>query len=344
MKTRISVWKLGCGIGAGWGVVLLSSQIAFAATEISRTVRVTALKESVFMRGMVAKGQIDMSGNNVKTDSFDSVDPRFSTDGQYDAAKAKDNGDVATNSGLVDSLDVGNANIWGHVATGPGGSVSIGANGAVGSRDWQMGGKTGIEPGFATDDMNMSFPEVKVPFDSNYRVPSGTPLTITSSGNWRILGDLTQSLVVQSNVQAIVYVTGDVKLSGSNDKIEIQPGASLRFYVGGETAAITGQGVVNLAGNATNFYYFGLPSNKKLALSGNSAFIGGIYAPDAAFALGGGGKDAMDFIGASVSSTVKMNGHFNFHYDENLGRVGPDRRYVLKSWNEIGPSEAVIKD
>lgn len=312
-----------------------------SAAEISRSVRVTAVKESVFLKGMVAKGQIDLSGNNVKTDSFDSSDAAFSNNGQYDPAKSKDNGDVATNSGLVNSLSVGNANIWGRVSTGPGGTVSTGPNGAVGSRNWQLSGRKGIEPGYARDDMNIEFPDVMVPFTENFRVPGGNPLLVTASGNWKVEGDLNRSLVVQSNVQAVVLVTGNINLAGSDDRIEIQPGASLRLYVAGEKAAIKGQGVINQAGNAAHFYYFGLPTNRELTLAGNAAFIGGIYAPSAALTLGGGGNDTKDFIGASVSSTVKMNGHFNFHYDENLGRVGPDRRFVIKSWNEIPPSSTV---
>jgi hypothetical protein len=30
-----------------------------------------------------------------------------------------------------------------------------------------------------------------------------------------------------------------------------------------------------------------------------------------------------------------MNGHFNFHYDENLGRSGPLRGFIATSWDEI---------
>jgi len=29
-----------------------------------------------------------------------------------------------------------------------------------------------------------------------------------------------------------------------------------------------------------------------------------------------------------------MNGHFNFHFDENLARIGPGRGYIPVSWNE----------
>ncbi|HSH14605.1 MAG TPA: hypothetical protein VLD18_01130, partial [Verrucomicrobiae bacterium] len=60
-----------------------------------------------------------------------------------------------------------------------------------------------------------------------------------------------------------------------------------------------------------------------------------IYAPQAHLSLGGGGSTAYDFVGASVSRTVQMNGHFNFHYDEALGRTDTEGLFVIASWNEL---------
>ena len=51
--------------------------------------------------------------------------------------------------------------------------------------------------------------------------------------------------------------------------------------------------------------------------------------------LGGGGTSSYDFIGASVSRTVTMNGHFKFHYDENLRRIGMGRGFVPTNWKEV---------
>jgi hypothetical protein len=39
----------------------------------------------------------------------------------------------------------------------------------------------------------------------------------------------------------------------------------------------------------------------------------------------GGGSDTWDFIGAVVTKSVTLNGHFDFHFDENLARIGPWR-------------------
>jgi len=36
-----------------------------------------------------------------------------------------------------------------------------------------------------------------------------------------------------------------------------------------------------------------------------------------------------------VVKTVTMNGKFNFHYDENLKRVGPVSGFSVTSWKEL---------
>jgi len=309
---------------------------------VARRVRVTTQGGSMFMKAMVARGQINLNGNNIVTDSFDSQNPLYSTNGQYDPSKRNDNGDVATNSGLVNSLNVGNANIYGHVSTGPGGSVSVGPNGGAGSLAWHNTGNNGIQPGYSSDDMNVSFPDVTAPFliglppapgnvsgtNYNYVLSSGD----YSMSSFSMSGNANNRMLVTGNAR--LYVTGNVSLSGSSS-IVIAPGASLKLYVAGASASLGGNGVVNGSASATNFAYYGLPSNTSVSFGGNAAFTGTIYAPAAALSLGGGGNNTYDFVGASVSNTVQMNGHFNFHYDEMLGRQGGGAAYYITSWNEF---------
>src|SRR5436190_6749267 len=148
-------------------------------TNVARKVRVTAGQHGLFSKGLVAKYNIDLNGNNIATDSFDSADPAYSSSGQYDSSKHKANGDVATDSGLINSLNVGNANIAGKVSTGPGGQVAIGANGTVGDLAWTSS-HSGIQPGHSSDDMNVYFPDVKPPFSGGFSTPLG-PLTLTNA-------------------------------------------------------------------------------------------------------------------------------------------------------------------
>jgi hypothetical protein len=165
--------------------VLASAQNALLASAASpnmtvsylgRGVRVHTRKDAIFTKGLVAKDSIDLNGNGVETDSFDSTDPLFSTNGLWIVSKAKDNGDVAVNSSLTNSLNAGNANIKGHVSVGPGGTIAIGNQGAIGSDAWHDGGNKGIEPGYAANDMNVSFDDVEIPFTGG-NTPGGGWIT-----------------------------------------------------------------------------------------------------------------------------------------------------------------------
>jgi hypothetical protein len=98
---------------------------------------------------------------------------------------------------------------------------------------------------------------------------------------------------------------------------------------------LAGNGVVNETGKAESFLYFGLPTNTKLAFGGNGDFTGAIYANRAHFVLGGGGKSVQDFVGASVTRTITMNGSYNFHYDEDLANYGPSRGFIPTTWSEL---------
>ena len=114
--------------------------------------------------------------------------------------------------------------------------------------------------------------------------------------------------------------------------IIIAAGASLELYVGGANTSIT---TLNNAGNCATFTSYGLPGNTSIDLAGNDLFLGTIYAPRADLTLGGGGNNTLDYQGAIAVNTIGMNGHFNFHFDENLRRKGPVRGYQINSWTEI---------
>jgi type II secretory pathway pseudopilin PulG len=306
----------------------------------NRAVRVTTRRNGTFTKAMVAKLTIDMNGNNIESDSFDSTKPAYSTGGQYDVTKRRDNGDVASNDTILNSINVMNADIRGRVSTGPHGTVNIGPNGSVGNSSWVDAGNNGIQPGYFTDDMNVTFDDVSAPFNGGAFSPSsgnygGDSYTyVLGTDNYQ-MSDLSMNgqkkMIVTGN--AVLYVTGDASLSG-NAYIKIAPGATLKMYVGG-SASLNGNGIINQSQYATNFCYYGLPSNTSLSLSGNGTFKGVIYAPSAAFTLNGGGSGTEDFIGASVTKTVTMNGHFKFHYDEALIGFGGGGKFIVTSWDEI---------
>jgi len=152
-------------------------------------------------------------------------------------------------------------------------------------------------------------------------------------GNYK-LSSISGKVLVTGN--ATLWVTDSVAFA-TGDFIQIAPGASLKLYVSAATATIGGNGVINPNGAAATFEYYGLPTNTSLNMSANASFTGTVYAPQADFHLGGGGSDPYDFTGACVVNTVKMNGHFHFHYDEALRKLIPGR-YVANSWDELDPN------
>jgi hypothetical protein len=131
-----------------------------------------------------------------------------------------------------------------------------------------------------------------------------------------------KAMLVQGNVT--LYVQNDLVVSG-NGSIQIAPGGSLKLYVAGSNASLSGNGIVNNAIYAANFQYYGLPSNTSVTLSGNGSFTGVVYAPDAHLSLNAGGAEIYHFSGATVTKTATVFGNLNFHYDESLERLGPSR-------------------
>jgi hypothetical protein len=315
-----------------------------APETVNRQVEVRTRRSSVFTVAMVALGQIDLKGNNIRTDSFDSSTNSASTGGKYDPAKSKDNGSVITTSTLIDSLNAGNAKIKGMAKTGPNGTIKIGPNGSVGSSAWVDSGKTGIEPGYSANDVNLQFPDATVPSGLGWYwgAPGGATINgvsydqvYTQNGNYVLNTISGKTIYIATNANVKFYISGNVSMSGT-DSITIAPqGASLAIYMAGATFKAAGNAALNnLSEKAENFAYYGLPSNTSVQFGGNANFIGTIYAPQANFSLGGGGNDEYDFVGASVTKTVTMNGKFNFHYDENLAKTGPARGYVPTLWAE----------
>lgn len=315
--------------------------------EIVRTVRVGTTNDALFAKGMVAKGQIDLAGKKLMTDSYDSLNTNYSTAGMYDPAKRKAGGDVATNSSVVDSLNVWNASIYGKASTGPGGTVRIGPNGVIGDLNWHASGNTGIQPGYARDDMNVDFPDVKLPPGPWWNPPMWVSITnattlavdtykyVLGDGNWNLTElNLSGSDKVLVTGNAVLHVTAGINTTGTSEII-IDHGAHLDLYMSGGSAKFAGNGIVNRTGSAFNFNYWGLNSNTGVEMTGNAAFVGTVYAPNASLALkGGGSTTTVDFNGAAVAKSVKMGGNYNFHYDEALGAWGPRRGYTVISWNE----------
>jgi hypothetical protein len=313
---------------------------------LSRTVKIKTAIYSLFTVGVTALQNVNLNGNTVMVDGFDSSNPLYSTNGQYSFPLRQAWGDVAVPSGVA---TIGNANIYGRLYLAPSASYSLQNNGMVGDlpANWPL--QSGIEPGWLFNDFNREFPDVVPPDVTG----AFTSLPYINSSNTYVLGSATYFLDNLSSSKPLfelknnetLYVTGNATLyvtgsfqADNNSTIVIGPGGTLKLYVGTTSGAAvtTSFGQVNYdpSANCYNLRFFGLPSNTSFTLNGNNAFMGTVYAPESDFSLKGSGTTG-EFQGACVVKSVTMTGNFNFHYDKNLSRTGTPSGFTVAYWQEL---------
>lgn len=300
-----------------------------------RRVDVVLKGSYLFPAGMVAKHKIDMNGNNVTTDSYDSTDASKSTNKQYDSTKKQPNGDIASNDTVTNTVDVtvGNANIHGKVLLSPSGSVTMGPNGEIGPMF--TGAATTVADaqaaGYLRNDFQVDVPDTSVPAGASSWTALPSTGTITS-GDYKGT-TITSAKVINGNVR--IYLTGDsqsIKLSGSGDGITILPNSSLTVYFTG-SVDLTGNGLINTNAFSSPIkaQFYGTSTATDVKIAGNAQFVGVMYAPYAAIAMKGGGSSGA-ISGSVVGDNITLTGGTNFHYDESLRKTGPGNGYNMASW------------
>jgi hypothetical protein len=295
-----------------------------------------------FFGAILTKNGITLSGG-VVIDSFDSQDPAYSTNGSYDPAKYKDNGDIGTvQTGTTSAISgIFGVHVYGHVATGPNSTIGSAWNTEWGSKAWVNGNNQGVQAGWSRSDMNVVIPDTPPAGFSGVTFGKlSTPMQIGGNyydyylapGNYQVSSLSLQSgdaLYIGGKVN--LRVTGDYSVGGYGYAY-IPPGASLTCWVGG-TASIGGSGTINGTGYATNCTFYGENTCTNFTLSANSAFTGTIYAPQADFTLAGSYAGQL-FVGAVIASSAYIYGGYAFHYDESLAGGGGGGYYVA-SWKEL---------
>jgi hypothetical protein len=296
--------------------------IASIQATLARTIRVTTTNVPLFNVAFGAVDAIAMNGSGLASDSFNSANTNLSTNGQYDSSKTSTNGSVGSVFGPV---SLGNHTIAGNLYLGPTAQYNSGA---------------GQISGTIFNDLNIDYPDVVLPA-TTFLPALANPLTI---------GGVTYN-------HAFLF-TGDYYISDSGS-IYVAPGATVRLRVDATTFSPAGifidttnglsgtltvyqvQGTSSMSGNITvqsgkaqNFFYYGLPGVTSITYGGTSSFIGCIYAPEADLTLNGGGSNN-GLIGSSITKSITMNGHYNFHFDEALLSLGPARGYSVTTWTEL---------
>ena len=317
-------------IGSAAGVVCTITSTGVVSAPITgdfirRTVQVTAQREALFSKGMISMTFIDLNGNGLIVDSYNSHNPNQSLNGLWTGYSGT-NGDVAAVDGLV---DIGNHTIDGNLYLGPNSSYSLGPNGQI--------------TGTVYNDWNMQFGDANLPQVDSGGMTLATPWpnapgttsshTFTNSGYYTIRDNGT--ITVNPGVKVIL----DVKQTSYTPTMTIMGGTTnsgtLVMYQESGSVTLGGSGSAGATdGRPENFAYFGLSGVTSITYGGNATFVGTIYAPEADFTQSGGGKNNIDFIGSLVVKSITVNGHFGLHYDTSL--IGLYYGYfVAGSWQEL---------
>ena len=340
--TVISSYAVSASVsGSDIYVITSTGRVSLAGTTIPRAIKVSlqkAGKASPFKYGIMSKAALYMSGS-VMADSYDSTDPAKSTNGQYDPAKAGKNATLATLSTATPAVKAdGGAQLSGI------GVISVVQGATVDIAHWLY------FPGIITHDAAQEMPDVSVPF---FLPPSGAinvgpwpnqAQTITVSGlqNMSVSNfDVTASgsLTISGAGTLRIYVDGQTTVSGSG-KIQISPSPStadlkVEIYAN-DSVNIAGSGLLNNTYRAANCSIWGTTNCTSIKVTGNSGYIGTIYAPAAEVDLSGSSAA----MGAFLGGAVKFTGNTRYYIDESLigGSSSPAssaKPYKLISWTEI---------
>jgi len=308
---------------------------------VSRAIMTGNESGSFFLGAVLAKRKVDINGSAV-FDSFNSVDPKYSTAGQWDINKRKAGGNIGSiQSNVVATVaGSGNAKVYGMLATGPNSTISVQGNASAGSIAWVDGKNKGVQSGWSRNDLNVSIPDAPP-------LPTASYLSLPSPGN-RVLNAFGGTIyykattAYQMNSKNYLLITnGTVVIDAqqgismnAQTTIQIASNSKLILYLGTQNTQLNGQGLLNGSGNATNCIIYGKNNCNQIEMNGGSTFIGYLYAPYADITLNGNS----DIIGAMVGDTFQINGNMDFHYDENLG--GPqDGSSIYRTvyWHEVAP-------
>src|ERR1044071_1363779 len=314
---------------------------------LARTVQVLAqpITKSTPSGGMVVSDTVDFKGFGITVDSFQSTNLTLFPGGLYNSSNAMDHAIVSTTSKQTNAMSLGNGKVKGSVNTGPNGIAQIGSQGVVGDNAFVNNSVNAgkIEANHQMHNANQPSADATPPDTGALVWQTAVPgayvingvtykYSLSDARPWK-LSSLDGSVYV-SKPGVKLWVQNSVNFPSSG-QIMIPSGNSLSMYVSAGNANIGGNGVINLTGLSSAFQYYGLPMNTNFTLSANAAFVGLIYAPEAIFTLGGGGNNTYDFLGASITKAVKMNGHFNFHFDEASNTYLQLFGYSAISWDEL---------
>lgn len=346
-------------------------------------VEVETTSQRFWVNAILGRDELEFAGNQSYLDSFSSANfdpvanPGYTIQDYYNDLRiaapstilghdfVNGNAPVASLAVTIGAIDIGNADIYGSLATGAAQGANInsmvGPNGSLYNQESELGvnigGNDSIDESYISYEFYADLPlpdapDVTNPIQTDPGPVIGAPdttsayqftdfsvqnnATRTIEGTVKIQVDddfdIDGTLVINGNVTFVI--TDQIQLSG---EVEIANDASLEIFVGGDVD-IGGNGVVN-RNKPENFLIYSTAteaSGNRVRIRGNSAFSGAVYAPNSRIEVRGGAE----VFGALVGDTIEFTGNVAFHYDEVLAGTSSswseDSSQVV-GWRELHP-------
>lgn len=310
-----------------------------SVTQPETTRRVELIAKPVsFENAILSDKPLMMNNQQITVDSYDSRYPETSTNGLYDPTKTAANGDVATNSQLIDA---GNATVNGDAYTNQG-TVANGANITGDIRDDFYVDLTRVfAPVWATSTYSTITGNQSSTFTAMSK-DQYNPTRFKMGGQGK-LSVSSSDLVFKAPAGAMpgeehyldLWVPQDFSTSG-NGNIKVDPNVNVRIFIEGDID-IHGNGTFNensQPGRLQILCCTPVPySPRTISVGGNGIIVAAIYGPDhdVVFASSGSGGQMW---GAIAGRTISMGSKIAFHYDEALADTGYIIDYQVRSWFE----------
>lgn len=134
----------------------------------------------------------------------------------------------------------------------------------------------------------------------------------------------------------VIYCTNGISLAGGSD-FTVNTNADLTIYIGGNVSIAGSATVDNGANYAHAFSIYDIigDTNLSLSFSGNGIGTGYLYVPSCSVSFGGGGSSSYGFVGCLFCSSVSINGHYTFHFDQSLNNNSAADQFLPTMWQEV---------
>jgi hypothetical protein len=181
----------------------------------------------------------------------------------------------------------------------------------------------------------MIFPDVPAPLP--WWWPPGGGITgntvMSHPGYYRFdTINLPNNAILRINTDVVLYVTGRVILNNAAEII-VDPGGSLKLYLGTSLEDKNSTGISNETLDATKMKIYGLPGCTQIDLKAKSDLYAAVYAPSADVVL----YNAGDFYGAITGNSFDMRNAGDYYFDTNLSAThadDPAATFVIYRWWE----------